>query len=94
MPDVRLVFRVQAVRRMFLRGVSENDVVQIMETGEVIEENPTDQPYPSTLILGWIGSQPLHLVVADNVDDGQTVLVTVYEPDLTRWEPEFRRRTP
>lgn len=74
--------------------VDEASTGRLLETTEVIEEYPTDQPYPSRLILGWIGSQPLHLVVADNVDDAQTVVVTVYEPDLTNWEPEFRRRRP
>ena len=37
--------------------------------------------YPSRLVLGWIGNRPLHVVVADHVEETQWV-VTVYEPPL------------
>ena len=33
-----------------------------------------------------------HVVVADNEDDGETIVVTVYEPDPALWQPGLRRR--
>ena len=92
MPGERLVFRVHAIQRMYQRRISEEDVRHLLETGEVIREYPEDQPYPSRLMLGWLGSQPVHLVVADNRDNGVTVVITVYEPDPYLWEPGFQRR--
>ena len=88
----RLVFRVHAIQRMFQRGVSLEDVRQVLTTGEVIEEYPDDIPYPSRLILGWCGSRPLHVVFADNMETQETIVITVYEPEPAQWEPSFRKR--
>ena len=62
--------------------------------GEVIEDYPDDTPYPSSLVLGWIDSRPVHVVLANNTLDGVHVVVTLYEPDDVRWQPDFRRRRP
>ena len=90
--DAPLVFRVHAIQRMFHRRLSERDVHQVIQIGEAIEEYPEDQPYPSRLVLGWIGSRPIHVVAADNQDGQQVVVITVYEPDPSHWEPDFRTR--
>jgi hypothetical protein len=87
-----IVFRVHAVQRMFERSITEADVRQIVLTGEVIEDYPTDWPYPSKLMLGWQLHRPLHVVAAYNTDKAQIVIVTVYQPDPTQWTPDFRRR--
>lgn len=51
----RLVFRVHAIRRMFQRHISEQEVRHALETGETIETYTEDSPYPSRLVLGWSG---------------------------------------
>ncbi|MGH8196463.1 MAG: DUF4258 domain-containing protein, partial [Woeseiaceae bacterium] len=43
------------------------------------------KPYPSRLLLGFVGGRALRLVVADNVGDDETIVVTVYEPDPALW---------
>jgi len=88
----RLVFRVHAIRRMFERRISEDDVRHVLGTGEVVEDYPDDIPYPSRLILGLRGDRPLHVVVAENVEDRETVIITVYEPDPMQWDSGFRKR--
>jgi hypothetical protein len=88
----RLVFRVHAVQRMAERQISVEDVRAIVQTGEVIRDYPDDRPYPSRLMLGWRGTRPLHVVAADNHDAQETIIITVYEPDPTLWEPDFRRK--
>jgi hypothetical protein len=62
--EQRLVFRVHAIQRMFERGIAKEDVRQALSTGKTIEAYPEDQPYPSRLVLGWIGTRPIHVVVA------------------------------
>lgn len=89
----RLVFRVHAIQRMFQRHINEDDVRYVVEHGETIEAYPKDTPYPSRLVLGWRGSRPIHVVVADNTENGETIIITVYEPDRGEWEGDFRRRT-
>ena len=92
MSGERLVFRVHAIQRMFEREFSKEDIRQVLATGKTIEAYPDDKPYPSRLVLGWIGSRPIHVVVADNPTQGETIVITVYEPDLARWEPGFDKR--
>jgi len=77
---------------MFERQVNNDDIRAVLQTGETIEDYPDDTPYPSRLVLGWCYARPLHVVVADNSVDDELIIITVYEPDLTRWEPDCKRR--
>jgi hypothetical protein len=88
----RLIFRVHAIHRMFQRRISVDDVHHVLVTGEVIDDYPHDIPYPSRLVLGWCGPRPIHVVAADNVKAKETIVITVYEPDLSQWEAGFKRR--
>ena len=92
MSQFRLVFRVHAIQRMFQRRISEEEVKQVVATGETIETYPTDKPLPGRLILGWSGSRPIHVVAADDALAQETIIVTVYQPDIQEWESEFKRR--
>jgi hypothetical protein len=77
---------------MFERKISETDVLEVLATGKIIEDYPTDQPYPSCLRLGFVKDRPLHIVTAEATDDVTTVIITVYEPDIARWESGFEQR--
>ena len=77
---------------MFERGITQSEVVQVVRFGEIIEDYPDDSPYPSRLILGMQGIRPIHVVVADNMEDRMLVVITVYEPDSSQWTRDFRRR--
>ena len=85
-------FRVHAVKRMFERAVSVDEVQAVLESGEMIADYPDDTPYASRLVLGWAGRRPLHVVAAYNAADDETIVVTVYEPDPAAWDPDFRRK--
>jgi Domain of unknown function (DUF4258) len=88
----RLVFRVHAIQRMYQRDISEVEVRHVITTGETVEDYPDDTPYPSRLVLGWNDRRPIHVVVADNVDEQENIVITVYEPDPLEWQPDFKRR--
>lgn len=89
---MQIKFRFHALNRMFERSINEDEVLQVLDTGKVIEDYPTDQPYPSCLRLGFIKDRPLHVVTAHATDEDTMIVITVYEPDLTRWEPNFEKR--
>lgn len=61
--------------------------------GEIIEEYPTDRPYPSCLISGrtFLG-EAVHSVWGYNQDSHWSVLITVYRPDPARWIDGRKRR--
>ena len=88
----RLVFRTHAIQRMFERRIDPSDVRRILEVGEVLEDYPDDMPYPSRLVLGWSESRPLHVVAVGEVEEDETIIITVYEPDPAKWELDFKRR--
>ncbi len=90
---MEIIFRIHATQRMFERDVSGIEIREVLENGERIEDYPEDTPYPSRLMLGWIGgTRPLHVVVADNFDENEWIVITVYEPNLNRWEADYKRR--
>lgn len=88
----QLIFRVHALTRMFERRIDVADVRAVVAHGEVIQAYPDDKPYPSRLLLGWIGRRPLHVVVADDDEDGILIVVTAYEPDPVQWDSGFKRK--
>ena len=85
-------FSAHAVRRMDEEQIVTPEVLEALQTGRMIEDYPTDTPYPSRLILGWVGGRPVHVVTAISAED--TIIVTVYRPNAERWDETFtiRRR--
>ena len=63
------------------------------DTLPVIESYPDDTPYPSELWLDMDRSgRPLHVVLADSHEEGQTIIITVYHPDPALWQPDWTTR--
>jgi hypothetical protein len=89
---MKVIYRVHAIRRMFERGVTEDDVSKVLAEGEVIASYSEDMPYPSRLLLGWRSGRPLHVVAAYNAQDDEQIVITVYEPDAALWDDGFRRK--
>lgn len=77
---------------MFRWRFSEVEVADALSSGQVIEQYPNDLPYPSRLVLHFVGPRPVHVVAADIPTGTETVVITVYEPDPERWDPGFRVR--
>ena len=86
---MRLIYRQHAVKRMFERGISTDDVAAALADGRVIQDYPTDTPYPSCLWLGYSHGRPVHIVFADNQDDGERIIITVYRPDPALWADDY-----
>ena len=88
----RIQFRLHAIRRMFEREISDQEVLKVIREGEVIEEYPNDEPYPSMLILGFVNDRPIHVVLAVNEEESMGIVVTAYQPAPSLWRDNFRRR--
>ena len=87
-----LHFSRHAFERMFQRGINPDAAAQIVANGEVIADYPDDQPFPSALLLGYYGSQPVHAVVAHEPTTGACYLVTIYWPEPVIWDESFKKR--
>jgi hypothetical protein len=77
---------------MFERGISEPDVSGVIANGDFIAEYPDDTPLPSCLILGFIGSRPLHVVLGIDRAENRCYVITVYVPDPDLWQNNFTKR--
>lgn len=83
-----------AIQPIFMRALAQADILQVIQSGDVIEDYPHDTPYPSYLMLGFVHGSPLHVVVAKDDARGLCIVVTVYIPHPDRWSADFRRRRP
>ena len=81
-----------ALERMLERGVARRDVMDVLLTGEVIEEYPTDYPYPSVLMLGKPHDMPLHVVVAFDSKLEMIFIITAYRPDVLHFLDDYKTR--
>ncbi len=79
------------MKRLILRNISQEEVVQAIKAGEIIEQYPDDYPYPSCLILGiTIAGKYLHVVCGHG--DNEIWMITAYYPDPAEWENDFKVR--
>ncbi|MGC8552549.1 MAG: DUF4258 domain-containing protein [Phycisphaerae bacterium] len=81
-----------AIERMFQRDISEAEVRDILENGQVIESRADDLPFPSRLLSGRSKGRAVHVLVSEDPKLRLTVVVTVYLPDPKRWDRTFRHR--
>ncbi len=81
-----------ALERMGQRGIQRDNVIDTIINGEVIQEYFTDRPFPSSLILGWVKTMPLHVVVSYNAKLKTIYIITVYEPTLDHFEADYKTR--
>lgn len=88
----RIQFRVHAIKRMFEKSISETDIRDVLESGEIIDTDRSDPPCIKCIHLGRSGDRPIHVVAVDDPGERITTIITVYEPSRYRWEPGFRRR--
>ena len=83
-------FREHAIQKLVERNIAEKEVVEAIESGEIIEEYPVDKYGPTCLIFGLTESRrPLHVLVSYSVP---IWVVTAYEPDERQWLDHKIRR--
>jgi len=87
----RIAITEHARCRLVERGISVNDIIRCIDTGEIIKQYEDDKPFPSCLILGAaIDGEYIHVVASH--DSEWIYLITAYHPDADVWEPDFKTR--
>ena len=87
-----IIWRKHTLERMLVRGIERAEVLEVFEKGEAIQRYEYDKPFPSTLMLGFPNSRPIHVVVSFDEIQGEIFVITAYEPDLTIFEPDFKTK--
>jgi hypothetical protein len=87
-----LKFTGHAIRQMFIRRISDTDVRNVIQGGEIIMDYPDDKPLPSKLILGFSNGRPIHVVLAYDAANETGYVITAYVPDENLWNNNYKSR--
>jgi hypothetical protein len=83
-------YTVHGAQQRIARNLSREDIEEAVQSGEIIEDYPQHHYGLCCLILGFTGTgRVLHMVCSCRA---MVDIITVYEPDLTEWEPDLRTR--
>ncbi len=88
----QLIFRLHVIKRMFERDITELEIREVLDRGDIIKEYEDDKPYPSFLVFCELKLRPLHVVAAIDKEANRTIIITVYQPNIIEWEEGFKNR--
>ena len=87
----KLVWKEHALERLIQRNIKRKEVIQAIESGEIIEEYITDKPFPSCLVFGYTpGKRPVHVVCS--TDGAYIYIITAYIPDTIVFSEDLKTR--
>ncbi|MCI0453993.1 MAG: DUF4258 domain-containing protein [Candidatus Dadabacteria bacterium] len=78
--------------RIIERGIPLEAIIKVILQGDVIEDYPSDRPFPSCLMFSLIEGKPIHVVVSLDEQENTAYIITVYEPSLDKFEPDYKTR--
>jgi hypothetical protein len=79
-----------AQERMGLRKITHADLRHVVETGDVVEEYPNNQPDPKVLFMAHVQDEPLYVSCA--FDGNCVYIITVHRYDAAKWRDPWTRR--
>ena len=88
----RIEWKAHSLKRMLERSISKADVVNVIRTGDIIEEYSNDTPFPSCLVMGAAHNSVLHVVIACDESNEIIFVVTAYWPDTQVFHDDFKTR--
>ncbi|MFW6162234.1 MAG: DUF4258 domain-containing protein [Planctomycetota bacterium] len=87
------LFLPHAIRQMSRpdRQITSDEVLEVIQEGEVAEDYPEDARGHSCLLLGYgEGGRAIHVVCSPKED--YLAIITAYLPDPDVWESDYRTR--
>ena len=84
--DENIILTEHLLTRMRQRNIRLEDIKNAITEGEIIEQYPTDYPFPSCLI----NSEKIHIVCS--LGEGLLYIITAYRPSPEQWEAGGRKR--
>lgn len=89
----RYLYRQHVFDKLRSLDIVLTEFQQLLGLGEIIAEAASARPAQLkeiVLLVEWL--HPLHVVIVVDIARREERLVTVYEPDASRWTADFRRR--
>ncbi len=85
-------WRKHALIRIAERNISQDVIIEVILSGEVIENYPEEMSFSSCLIFKMKEAIPYHVVISFDSQDKKAYIITAYNPSLDKFEPDFRTR--
>lgn len=74
-----IVMSAHANKQCLKREINAEEILEILLKGSIIEQYPTDFPFPSCLMLGFTSKhKPMHVCCA--IGDNKLWIITAYYP--------------
>jgi len=89
---MNIIYSNHAVKQMFKRAISTDEVEYVLQYGETINDYPEDKPYPSKLLFAFYNQRPLHIVCCYNMQEDIFIIITVYQPTTEVWKSDYKTR--
>lgn len=78
--------------RLSGRFIPRDSILKAIDTIEIIESYQDDKYFPSYLVLGRLGDDAFHVLVAVDVPGDNIRIVTAYRPDGSEWLDDMKTR--
>ncbi|MGE0276094.1 MAG: DUF4258 domain-containing protein [Nitrospiraceae bacterium] len=78
--------------RMGERAISRNQIIEAVDSYEIIEAYPKDKYLPSYLLYARAGSITFHVLFAADRRDDNVRVITAYRPQPSQWSNDFKTR--
>ena len=89
--EENIIITKHADKRLLKRGITVDDIMNAIRTGDIIKQYEDDKPFPSCLVLGSTEyNKFIHIVVS--IDKNFLYIITAYYPDEYLWETDLRNR--
>jgi hypothetical protein len=85
----KLLWTYHVNMRLERRHITRGEILDAVDSYQVVESYPEDKYLPSYLILA---EGAFHILFAVDAGDDNVRIVTAYRPDPEEWEPGFERR--
>ena len=89
----KIYWSVHALKKLRVEGLRKSEVENSLKACEIIEDYQVGtRSLPDCLVLGFIGSEPVHSVVAIDIDFDRLLIITIYRPSAERWKNDWKTR--
>ncbi|MDP3148379.1 MAG: DUF4258 domain-containing protein [Ignavibacteria bacterium] len=88
----RILWTYHVNMRLSQRSITSFNVINSIDSFEIIEEYPDDKYLQSYLIYAKDSDFVFHLVVAVDETNNCITVVTAYKPTLEKWGNDFKTR--
>lgn len=78
--------------RLAGRYISRQDILEAVDSYEIVEAYPLDKYLPSYLVLAKHGGSVFQILFAADVEGDNIRIITAYHPDPKEWEMDFKTR--